>query len=949
MSSKPDITEEILEQLGPDVVAFDYIEDMVVEPMYVSEIVRTMQEHDFPFRATDEEDGLNVIESANDYSHQALLGRVSAIVFLLEEQDRVETMDLAYNEDSGQPFTSVITDITGAIPVDDQDRAMWHPYKIVYNDFIGAIEMDDEVQEVIDMDATIEEKRELINNLSSMGEQNARDVEEIFVDVMERQFRNFDEIESGDFNDPGIDFWVNDKYQVDFGIAYEVSSRWVNAVDQPYFGLKHNEAQERDSDLTILAPSFTNTLLAEYEDPEDRAWHSDPLGESIHLHHLPQEKPYVYEPFVYERTGEGQRDVTGGTPVVVRDSDRLMDIMESKGRVGDRYPVVDSAKQDFTEALDAVFRDYDTITETEFRHQIREAIEPSLWKLMRPYMVEQFLVDMYWDTGLRQGQTITQDYIGGLVDRSGGTIGDWMSRERWDIITRGGGDKLSAETEEIWRRMYEGKDPFQEPYSGYRIQAEYNRYPHWDLSDWRSFYQDLTKTQRREVMGYTESFRENIDYQVMMGVKDRLLPSYSLILQRLRDMGVEIRPPDTAPQAPYQAHGDAQTIEWMLNRDEGVVAADTERGRELGPDRAQVFDSYLEVDVATWLSENGVPYAHEPFTIPSETGPGRLQWEAMKVAIRDTGDITNPITEPVELSDRDEDHLEDIGLGDRIEDVRERAEQYNKANILDMWTQIYDKHQLGNSPITPPVRDSLDAFRLRYVLPDLVIYGDYEDNNVPEGWDGWDDWTHILEVGGLWSLSGPVDEDGEWWDWYRVSGVAFKELVYKMLGIWDDVSFVIPLEPSLEEGQQWIVPNALQRDDNYVLFTSTTARPDLSPLADRLGLYGDIVEADSGITPPIRPVRYNRGLGSGTIRPEAITFDSINMAAVQDVNKAFPVAEDMFAYIGELGEVYVSDEGLHVRESQWRHDSMVMLREYLANELAEMSDLGLVDGLEVLD
>jgi len=54
-------------------------------------------------------------------------------------------------------------------------------------------------------------------------------------------------------------------------------------------------------------------------------------------------------------------------------------------------------------------------------------------------------------------------------------------------------------------------------------------------------------------------------------------------------------------------------------------------------------------------------------------------------------------------------------------------------------------------------------------------------------------------------------------------------------------------------------------------------------------------------------------------------------------------------YFGTLGEVYVTDEGMMVRESQWRHDSMIMLREYLTDVAADLSDLSLIKGLDRME
>ena len=959
MSTQQGLIEALEEQIGAGVIGFTHVEEITVEPMYISEIARKLRSTDLPFKEHEDEDGNVVVDQYwKDFSHLSSVQRVSAIVFLLEDEGRVETFDVPYGPDSGQAETSVITDLTGSIETNDEGEALWRPYKIVHNEDIRLIEVPDYISPLIsdvtfDTDVPPEEvmesKRNLITELSSWGNENSKDIEHIFEDVLRRQFKHFDEVEYGNYSDPGLDFWVNDTEQRDYSIAYEITARWTNPVDSPYFENKKEKADAKDADLAILGASFTDNLLGKYEDVDGEMWHKDPLAENVHLHHVPEDDPYVYRPFAHTRKERDELDITGGTPVVVQDPHRQKEIMQNQGRVGEDYPVVNNDKERFRKAMDVVMRDYNVITESELRYQIREAIEPTLWRLMKPYMTEQFLVDMYWDTGGRAGQLPSQDYIGDLVDRDGSTIGDWMGKGKWDIITRGGGRKISDETEEIWKRMYLGEDPFPRQYSGYKIKAEYDRFPQWDLNDWRRWFDGNTEQERVEAIRQSDSFRDNLDYMVMVGKQDRLLPSYSLILRRLKQNDVEIRPEDAAPVGTWNAYGDAKTIEWMLNRDYGNVQEDEDTKEIVTSDYAEVFDSYLEVDVATWLSENEVPFAHEPFAVPSDLGPGRVEWEAMKAVIRQAGDIGGSITDEAELTPRREEHLENIGLGDRIDEVREAMDNYSKVEVLDLWTQIYDKHNLGESEMTPPVRRSLEDFSLQFVLPDLVLYQDYDDTLAPEDWDGWDFWTHILEVGGLWGLTGPIDGEEEWWEWYRVSGVAFKELVYKLLGLWEDSTFVIPQQIATEDEINTGTPRSLIQDPHYVVFSTTAARPDLSDLASRLGLHKDWVDMDGGLTPPIPLTQYKRDLSDSTIDTRTYDYDSVNRDQVDVIDKAFIVDEDTVVYSGNLGEVYITDEGMMVRESQWRHDSMIMLREYLTDVAADLSDLELIKGLDRIE
>jgi hypothetical protein len=124
--------------------------------------------------------------------------------------------------------------------------------------------------------------------------------------------------------------------------------------------------------------------------------------------------------------------------------------------------------------------------------------------------------------------------------------------------------------------MYEGEDPFQEEFSGYRIQAEYNRHPTWDLEDWEEWYQETGPGQRQEIMSTQDSYRENLDYTVMLGVSDRLLPSYTFILSTLDDIGVDIRKPDEAPRVPYSAYPSREALEYQINRNEDTIVDTSE-------------------------------------------------------------------------------------------------------------------------------------------------------------------------------------------------------------------------------------------------------------------------------------------------------------------------------------------------------------------------------------
>ena len=283
----------------------------------------------------------------------------------------------------------------------------------------------------------------------------------------------------------------------------------------------------------------------------------------VHLHRLPAEDSAVYSPFA-KKPDEVHEPDNGGNPIIIPDNDEARQRLSRSNNIGDSYPVVDSNRARFTSALDMVHRDYTTISESNYRNQIRESIEPLLWEFLRPYKIEQFLIDTYWN------KSLTQNEIGKLVDRTGGTIGTWMRRT--GVMRRGGGaPELSDDTIEIWSRMYRGEDPFKKQFSGYRILAEYNRHPLWDLQDWKDWYSNTTEQERKETIAKQDSYRDSLGYTLMFDPNDRLQPSYSFVLSTLKDNGVEVRQPDEAPRVPYSAYPSRDSLEYMLNKNQDTI------------------------------------------------------------------------------------------------------------------------------------------------------------------------------------------------------------------------------------------------------------------------------------------------------------------------------------------------------------------------------------------
>jgi len=524
--------------------------EMAAEPSYISEIARKLLKVDEGWPEVEKE--VNAV------------GRVTAIVAFLEENEP-EVLDIiepfeGYERTGGQVRSSRKPSVLSDSPTDT-----WNTYTVVHAPALSEDEVREGFRPVVDTERELTQKLETIRRLSGVGNEVSREAELILQDVMERQFRYYETVETSDYNDPGIDLYVEDEGQREYGLSIEISVRWVNPIGSPYIESKRNKAFDRDSDLLIIAPRFSQSALDRYEDPEDPDWHASPLSEMVHLHTVPSENGQVYYPFVKSpEVVTSERREGSGNPVLVPDSERLRGRLRDTGHVGDEYPVVEGDREAFQAALESVERDYVVVPESQYRNMIREAVEPLLWQFLRPYLIEQFLIDTYWDKGL------TQSEIGRLVDRSGSTISRWMRRQ--SVLRRGtGAPELSNEVVEIWKRMYRGEEPFPEQFSGYRIQAEYNRHPLWTLDDWREWFRSTSENERREVMRLQDPSRENLDYTVMVGPNDRLLPSYTFILQTLRDEGVEIREPDLAPRVPYAAYPSRKALEMMLNRNQNTI------------------------------------------------------------------------------------------------------------------------------------------------------------------------------------------------------------------------------------------------------------------------------------------------------------------------------------------------------------------------------------------
>lgn len=387
-----------------------------------------------------------------------------------------------------------------------------------------------------------------------------------------------------------------------------------------------------------------------------------------------------------------------------------------------------------------------------------------------------------------------------------------------------------------------------------------------------------------------------------------------------------------------------------------------------------VARSYLEVNVMEWFSENQIPFAYEAFVIPSVVGPSQMVWDRMTGAIR-------------ALGNGNEQAYEESTRETPISDV-------SAFEALNMWNEIYDKHNLAGEQIVVPVQESLSEFDKTMVLPDFALYPDSEFKTAPPDFD-YSSYDYIVEVSGLWGVGLPDEStESDWWDWYRVSAVAFKEYIYRLLGLWDDVFWVVPDQPFIE-GISDGIPRELRDDPHYIITNTTSADLDLDELEDALGITSHSIRA--GMSPPIESVRYTRiqnrsdlrsveprelPLGTqveyegilnddgsfpttdelpneelpnsltnlyGQIIPIEWTYDRLNFENVDNHENAVLISEDYLVFHGELGEVFVSDDSVHVSEEQWGGQNMILIREYVMDVLSQLDQVGIVEGLRRVD
>lgn len=299
------------------------VAEMAVEPSYISEIARKLQQVDSQWGS------LTFLTAVNT---------VGRAVRALERDNRVQVQSPEYGTFGGQKESSAKLSLSGA---GQEQTEEWKTYTLVRSKTpFGSVR--EEYQSVVDPSVTMSDKLEIIDNVSRMGNVMSRQVEEILFDQATADLDDAEELITTDYNDPGVDMFAvyDDKV-----VAYEISTRWVNPIDKAYMTAKINKALDAESefdkpvDLVVMAPRFTQTVQNRYNDDS-----------IVSLQRLP-------------RAGDG-------FPIVSVDDNSTIDQLSTSGLVGPGYPVVLDDNLVFRDDVEGLLRNANFIRESRYRSQI---------------------------------------------------------------------------------------------------------------------------------------------------------------------------------------------------------------------------------------------------------------------------------------------------------------------------------------------------------------------------------------------------------------------------------------------------------------------------------------------------------------------------------------------------------------------------------------------------
>lgn len=322
----------------PDQARVSQVVELAVEPSYVSEIVRKLRQVDSSWAML---------------QHEAAVVKVSRIVRTLENDGRMESVQPNYDGFGGQEEASAHyrPQQTGVA-----ESRRWRQYRIVRSTETDYESARDEFKDFVDPDVTMEDKIELADFISRMGNRVSVDMEIIAADQLSAMVREPDTFEVSEYSDPGIDIYIEggrfvflDTGVLDQGIAVEVSTRFVNPIGGPYINSKINKLIDKESetgvpvDLVVMAPRIRDAILEKYEEDD-----------FIHLIEFPED--------------------IEGNPVIIPDDPDTRRGVKGSEVVGEDYPAVDDERDTFTTDLEEVFRDFEVYEEMELRRAFVEAV-----------------------------------------------------------------------------------------------------------------------------------------------------------------------------------------------------------------------------------------------------------------------------------------------------------------------------------------------------------------------------------------------------------------------------------------------------------------------------------------------------------------------------------------------------------------------------------------------
>jgi len=293
------------------------VAEMAVEPSYISEIARKLQDVGEPWSLM---------------THNIAVQIVSRAAYAMYEEGRLEVVRPSLG---GQVESSVKSTLPGH---GFKQSDTWREYTVIRSS-TDTDQIRSSFLPYVDMDVSMDNKLEIVQHLSSAGNQMAKISERILQDQIQTYV--FDQLELSGYNDPGLDVYAERDGK---GYGIEVSTRWVNPISSPYVSSKFDEVAEMEEkrgvpvDLLVMAPRFTNRELRRRRDDD-----------IVALRELPAE-------------GEGN-------PVIVGD------FMEDSSGMGPDYPIVAEGYETLQEDLQNVMREYNVLEETEYRNQIVEIID----------------------------------------------------------------------------------------------------------------------------------------------------------------------------------------------------------------------------------------------------------------------------------------------------------------------------------------------------------------------------------------------------------------------------------------------------------------------------------------------------------------------------------------------------------------------------------------------